>query len=185
MAVGANSYGEVARVQAHVGDLVASRTFVNATSTGQSASIPSLTQVESWIDDRAARLNAELRAAGFTVPVSSATDPEAHAWLRAANSAGAAAIALAGLPADSFAPGVEPTQARGRGEYLDSEYTAVIKVIRGEDGNGRFPATRSRSLTAGLKVGSYQTSTGGDKDPFFTRGQHDFSATRSLIGTTT
>ena len=100
MAVGANSYGTVARVQSRVGDLVDSQAFTTTTK-------PTLAQVEELIDDVASLMNAELRAAGYTVPVAnSGDDVEAFAWLRAANSAGAAASgrALIRSPASHRAP---------------------------------------------------------------------------------
>jgi hypothetical protein len=176
MAVGANSYSSVTDVERLIGDLVVDRDFTSTT-------IPKAIDVEAWIDARAARLNSELKAAGFSVPVTTA-DAEAHGWLKFSNAAGAAAIALSAMPAESIAPNADEIQVRTRGQFLDSEYRAIIDVIRGDEGLGRFPATRDRSLAKGLKVGSYKDADGNVKKPYFERGGFDFMNTRSLVTTT-
>ena len=65
MTVGANSYGTAADVAA-LSDVY---TISNAYTT---ATIPTLAQVEGWIDQVSAIMNASLAAQGFTIPVSQA-----------------------------------------------------------------------------------------------------------------
>lgn len=158
MAVDSNSYGTVARVEARVGDLVASRTFTTGT-------VPTLAQVETFIDDVAARINGELRVHGYTVPVATADDPEAFNWLRAANSAGAAAMVLNSVPGESIdpdAPGGEVTRVRG----LWAEVNAVLKAIK----DGSFPATRTvTSKVMKAYAGSQEDADGNETSPAFTR----------------
>lgn len=164
MAVDANSYGTVARVEARVGDMVEARTFSVST-------VPTLAQVENLIDDTAARVNAELRAQGYTVPVdNSGTDVEAFAWLRAANSAAAAATILNTVPGESLDPDI-PDEIRIRRQGLWGEYMAVIKMIQA----GEFPATRTvTSQVTKAFSGSQEDNDSNPTTPVFTRERTSF-----------
>ena len=132
MAVGANSYGTVAKVAARVGDLVLGRTF----STGTQ---PKLAEVELLIDDVASRINMELRAQGYTVPVAnSGSDIEAYNYLRYANSAGAAALVLNTVPGVVLDPDSEDENMNRR-VSLWAELKAALQYIK----HGDLPATRT------------------------------------------
>ncbi len=159
MAVGANSYGTVAKVQARVGDLVSGRAF----STG---TIPTLAQVEGLIDDVASRINMELRANGYNVPVANSdNDVEAYAYLSYANSAGAAALALNTLPGIVLDPDA-PDDHLNRRQSLWAELNAALKYIK----EGHLPATRNvtTEITKAW-AGSSQDSDGKTREPVFTR----------------
>lgn len=65
MAVSARSYGTAAGVASYVGVYTSSGSF--STST-----LPTLANVESWIDQVSALLNTALAARGFTVPLTQA-----------------------------------------------------------------------------------------------------------------
>jgi len=158
MATDDNTYGTVERVEARVGDLVSGRKFLNTT-------VPTVTEVESLLDDVAARINGELRINGYTVPVATGDDPEAFAWLRAANSAGAAAMVLNSVPGESMEPdATSPEVTRIRG--LWAELNAVLKAIK----DGSFPATRSvTSKVMKAYAGSQEDEDGKETKPAFTR----------------
>ncbi len=159
MAVDTNTYGTVARVQARVGDLVSGRVF----STG---TIPTLAQVEEILDDTAARLNMELRANGYDVPVAnSGDDVEAFNYLRGANSAGAASLVLNMLPGAVLDPD-SPDENTNRRRGLWAEYKAALGYIN----DGSLPATRSiTSETQKAFSGSQEDSDGNETEPAFTR----------------
>jgi len=163
MAVGANTYGTVARVEARVGDLVDSRTFSTLT-------VPTLAQVEALLDDAANQLNAILKRYGYTVPVNSTDDPEAYGWLQAANSAGAAALVLNTVPGESLDPDT-PDPIRVRRQGLWAEMNAVMNAIR----RGEFPATRTvSSHVTKAYAGSQEDDDGNEKEPVFKRGMTDY-----------
>ena len=65
MAIGANSYGSVSGVAAFCTVYTASGSFTTAT-------IPTLANVESMIDQTSALLNTSLAAQGFSVPIAQA-----------------------------------------------------------------------------------------------------------------
>ena len=90
MAIGANSYGTAADVAALVPRYTTAGAFGSATR-------PTLTQVEGWIDSASATLNVILARAGFSVPITQTDAKAACAALvvevvaemsHAANSAG-------------------------------------------------------------------------------------------------
>jgi hypothetical protein len=65
MAIGANSYGSADGVAAYVRGLTAAASFSVST-------IPTLAQVESWLDEVSAIANTGMKAAGFTIPLTQA-----------------------------------------------------------------------------------------------------------------
>ena len=159
MSTADNTYGTVERVEARIGDLVSGRQFGNTTT-------PTRNQVETILDDVAMQLNAELRANGYTVPVpNSGTDVEAFGWLRAANSAGAAAMVLNMLPGGVLDPET-PDENLNRRRGLWAEMNAVLKAIQ----KGDFPATRTvtRELTKAW-AGSQEDEDGNEREPVFKR----------------
>lgn len=66
MAVGANSYGTAADVAA------LTNAYLNASNAYDTTTIPTLVQVEGWIDQVSGVMNAALAGQGFTVPVTQA-----------------------------------------------------------------------------------------------------------------
>jgi hypothetical protein len=63
MTVGTNSYGTAADVAAMTARYTSSGAFVDGTTR------PTLTQVETWIDNASATLNVMLAKAGFSIPI--------------------------------------------------------------------------------------------------------------------
>lgn len=172
IALGANTYATQARIQALVGDLVTSGVFTTLTS-------PTLVEVEAIADDIAAELNSNLELGGYTVPVAVGNDPQAHAWLVAANSAGAAAMVLSTFPGAALDPDAaeETSPVRNRISMLWGRYRACLSAIT----RGRFPATRSVSgFVAKAYAGSQEDSDGNTKSPIFTRSLTDYPGTWSL-----
>ncbi len=159
MTVGANSYGTVAKVQARVGDLVSGRVF----STGTQ---PKLAEVELLIDDVASRINMELRAQGYTVPVTNTgSNVEAYAYLSYANSAGAAALVLKVLPGVVLDPDSEDENMNRR-VSLWAELKAALQYIK----HGDLPATRTvTSEVTKAWAGSQQDNDGNKTAPAFTK----------------
>lgn len=66
MAVGANSYGTAADIQA------LTNAYLNAANAYDTTTIPTLAQVESWIDQISGIVNTALAAQGFSIPVTQA-----------------------------------------------------------------------------------------------------------------
>jgi hypothetical protein len=66
MPVGANSYGSAADVAA------LTNSYLNASNAYDTTTIPTLAQVEGWIDQVSGIMNAALAGQGFTVPVTQA-----------------------------------------------------------------------------------------------------------------
>lgn len=161
-----NTYGTVARVETYIGDLVNGRIFTTET-------VPTLAQIETLLDDAAARLNAVLKRYGYNVPVVIGTDPEAFTWLRAANSAGAAALALNTVPGESLDPET-PDPIRIRRQGLWADLNAVLKAIR----NNELPATRTvTTLVTKAYAGSQKDADGNDTEPIFSRTLTDYPGT--------
>ena len=175
MAVDGNSYGTVAAVESLVGDIpvntVTARTF--STST-----IPTTAQVEAFIDDVADELNSCLSFIGYTTPVVLATDPFAYGLLARANNAGAAAMVLDSVPAESYAVPGDETPARGRKEHFESILRRVLKRITDET----IAATKASGGTrlSDFRIGSEKDSDGETNKPIFTRKKSDFPGSRSL-----
>lgn len=67
MAVGANSYGSAAGVAAYTRAYMAG---AGVAGTYDLNTIPTLPQVEDWIDEVSGIANTGIKAAGFTVPIS-------------------------------------------------------------------------------------------------------------------
>lgn len=66
MTVGANSYGVATDIAA------LTNAYLNASGAYDTSTVPTLTQVEGWIDQVSGIMNTALAGQGFTVPVSQA-----------------------------------------------------------------------------------------------------------------
>ena len=172
MAVGANTYGTVVKVQAYVGDLAVSgnRTFAAGT-------VPTNTEVEAILDEFAAEINVTLEGARYTLETAAdlaTNQPRISDYLIALNSVGAAAAVLTTHPEATAVDDIDQPGG-GRAGALRARYLRGLKMIQ----DGRLSATRS---TIRVKVGSQADSeTGRVKKPIFTRAITDFPSTRSLL----
>ena len=175
MAVDVNSYGTILGVQSLVGDIPLNTTTARTFST---TTVPTLAQVEAYIDDVADELNSCLSDIGYIVPVVSATDPFAFGLLKRANNAGAAAMVLDSVPAESYVTPGDETPARGRKEHFEQILRRVLKRITNET----IAATKASGGTrlGDFTVGSSTDSDGNTKKPIFTRSKTDFPSSRSL-----
>tara|TARA_Y100000310_G_scaffold294449_1_gene324920 strand:- start:79 stop:591 length:513 start_codon:yes stop_codon:yes gene_type:complete len=169
MAVGANTYGSVVGVEGLAGDVVASRDFTGST-------VPTTTQVELYLDQIAARLNAMLKAAGYTVPVVTGDDPEAFTWLAMANNAGASAKVLEMFPGGSYSRN-NPEAMNSRAQSLANEVTTILEAIK----ERTFPATFTTAAFARIYAGSQEDSSGKTKLPVFTRAITDYPSSVSRV----
>jgi hypothetical protein len=164
MTVNANTYAAHGDVEGLVGDIVEGRIF-NPDTT------PSLSQVETELDNAAAELNNVLDAAGYVVPVIMANYPTAFAFLKAANAYGAAAVILATVPSNSYNPDEE---VEGTGETRATTYgnkfKGALKAIR----EHRIRAAMREGRLANVYAGSAQDVDGNEKKPIFTRGQDEY-----------
>jgi hypothetical protein len=176
MAVDSASYGTVAGVEALVGDIPLNTSTARTFST---TTVPTLAQVESFIDDVADELNSSLDFIGYTVPVVTGDDPYAFGFLARGNNCGAAAMVLDSVPAEAYSVPGDEGPAQGRKNHFESILRRVIKAIEEE----RISATRatSGSRLSSLKFGSEKDSDGNTKKPFFTRAMSDFPSSRSLV----
>lgn len=169
MGVSTYTYGTVARVEALVGDIVASRTFTTGTT-------PKLAQVETFLDDTAAEIHAAMAEAGFTPPLATAvaTDaPRASNWLALINSYGACALVLQAMPYE--AQGGEESEApNARLSWFNKRFRDGLKKIL----ESRFLAVLGLSAGAPssdlLKITSWKNADGDIKTPLFKRTTFDY-----------
>jgi hypothetical protein len=164
MAVGANTYGTVARMEALIGDLVDSRAFSTSTT-------PKLAQVEVLLDDVASEINVLLEEGLYAIPVAVADDPVAHAYLVSINSFGAAVLVLGTLPEGSFAE-----EGDGRAATYAKAYSNGLMLIRRQG----LKAARAENRFARTFAGSQEDSDGNKKLPIFKRGRFDYPGSRGL-----
>ena len=164
MTVGANTYAEHEDVERLIGDIVINRTF--ATDT-----VPSLSQVESELDNAAADLNRELDQVGYTVPVNETDYATAFAYLKAANAYGAAAVLLSTVPAETFDPTEEvESTTPTRAQAYANKFKSALKAIR----ENRLRAGRRVRRLANLAAGSAVDAEGNVKEPIFTRREDSY-----------
>ena len=171
MALDSDTYGTVARVERLVGDLVQGRSF-------SLNSIPTLAQVEGFLDDTASELNSALTFAEYTVPVVVGTDTAAFNYLAHGNSCGAAFLVLDALPAEAYTEPGEESPSQGRKQSYERIFWNLIKVIKAE----QIPAekTSGGTILAPFKVGSAMDANGNTTKPIFTRSLTDNPSSRSL-----
>lgn len=168
MALSANTYGTVARVQALVGDIVSGRIFTTGT-------IPTLAQVEVILDDIASEINVELEGARYTLETAAdfaTNQPRVSDFLITLNTRGAAAEVLSTLPNQAVAPAIEG-DALDRATFYHRRYLSGLKRIREKQLNATRSALR-------VKAGGATDSLGNTTKPIFTRDLTDFPGTRSL-----
>ena len=154
MALGANSYGSVAEVEALVKRFTASGSFTTATH-------PTLAHVEGFIDKVSGLVNVLLTELGFSIPISQADAKlaldlfvveEAAALCEAANSAGRFFSEKGG--------------ETGTFKSIQEDIEAFIEAHA--VGFERLGATRGRSVTYGLDY--WDTDDAGDDiEPIFSR----------------
>lgn len=172
MALDANTYGTLIRVQNMIGDIVTDRQFSGSTN-------PSIEKVENALDDIADTINMELKQQDYTVPVTLADDPEAFKFLRFANSAGAAAALLSFQPFEAGPGGFSAGSGdsiTSRRNYLQSVFKKALETIRADE----LPASRATGLFANIVAGSREDDDGNIKQPIFTRDIFDIPGGRSL-----
>jgi hypothetical protein len=170
MAVGSNSYGTAALVQELIRDLLDGGDFTTGTT-------PTLAQVEVWLDDVADEVNHQLRAYGYTVPIAnSGTDVEAFGFVTKCAVAEGAAIVLNMFPGAALDPD-DPQPLRNRLSFLHGQYSRLLKQIE----ELRLSATKTTQRLGRIYSGAEKDDGGNTKASLFSRGMHDFPASRSLI----
>lgn len=156
MAIGANSYGSVAGV--------AVLTPIHATETGTytTRTRPTLTQVETFIDEVSAALNIMLSTVGFTIPIS---DADVTPLLDMFVNQEVASIIEGMKGSGRFGP----TRDRGRPSRFAVIHEDVATFVENYAlGIERQGAARSNPITAGLAFREYDEA--GDKvHPLFQR----------------
>jgi len=169
VALGTYTYGTVARVEALVGDIAASRTFATGTT-------PKLAQVEQFLDDTAAEIHAAMAEAGYTPPLPAtvtADAPRASNWLALINSYGACALVLQSMPYEAQA-GEESDAPNTRLSWFNKRFRDGLKKIL----ESRFLAELGLSITNPssnlLKITSWKNSDGDIKTPLFKRTTFDY-----------
>jgi len=157
MAIGANSYGDTGEIAAICPQ------FVDGTSKiFDTATQPTLLQVESAVDQISAILNSYIATSGFAIPISQAdaklaldifVNHEAAGWVRGVNHSG------------RFGP---TTKSEGQGwiTVLMKEVGEFIDMV--SKGWEELGATRTRASTDG--IGWRDGDESGDEvDPIFSR----------------
>lgn len=173
MAVAATTYGTVAKVEALVGDVVASRTFTSGT-------VPTLAQAESFLDDIASQIHAAMAEGGYTPPtatVLSIDAPRASGWLSLLNVQGACALVLQSLPYEAQAAAL-PDAPPSRGNWFQKRFEDGLEQVR-----GNFLLFLGLSRSGRLDkvfAGAQEDSDGNTKLPLFKRGMDDYPSSRSL-----
>lgn len=171
MAVATNTYSTAARVQRLIRDLVEGGEFSEAT-------VPTLADIETFLDDTALQLNEAIRSAGYTVPVASTGDDvEANGRLVLANTFGACAMALGMFPHEALDP--DNPDSKNRMDYFQSVFDKAIEDIREQ----KLAATRTTDKLGRVFSGSQEDADGNEKLPVFTRKITDYPGSRALTGT--
>jgi len=168
MATSSDSYGNTTGVERLIGDIVVSRSFSTTT-------VPTLLQIELFIDDIGADLNVALSANGYSVPVSTTDNAIVHRWLEGINNFGAAALALGSIPMTAIAPGQEDA-GTNRMEMYQAFFNRAITRIDEK----KVRASRSRGRLAAIMAGSQSDTDGDRKLPLFKRDADNFPSTRTF-----
>ena len=161
MAIGANSYGSVAEVEALTRAYTASGSYTTVTQ-------PTLAQVEKFIDRVSAYLNMCLAKEGFAIPVT-----QADSKLMLDDWATKMASDLCHL-ANNAGPFAQSEETRGAVPSLHEQACTFIgEVASGLEDLGASRSTSS--LTDGM---GYRTTTdSGDAiEPLFSRSNHEWMA---------
>ncbi len=176
MSVGAYTYGTVAKVEALVGDVVASRTFATGT-------VPALARVEAFLDDTASLMRAALAQGGYAIQTKTAltaSAPRAVDWLSLLNVYGACALVLQSLPYEAQSAAL-PDAPPSRGNWFQRRFEDGLERIRKEGFLAVMGLTRTGRYDL-VFAGSQEDSDGDEKQPFFKRGQDDYAGSRTLVG---
>ena len=176
MTVGSYTYGTVAKVEALVADVVASRVFATGT-------VPTLAQVEAFLDDTASQIHATLAEGGYTIPTKTAltaSAPRAADWLSLLNVYGACALVLQTLPYEAQSAAL-PDAPPSRGNWFQKRFEDGLERMR----KGNFLAVMGLTRTGRYDLvfaGSQEDDDGEEKHPFFKRGMDDYVGSRTLVG---
>lgn len=161
MPIEANTYGSVEDVERQIGDIVDDRTFTIDSDI-------TIGQVEATLNRVADMLNAHLLVMEYVVPVNEDNDPEAHGWIKEANSAGASVRILNTMPGQAMDFDQEEAST-SRKESLWAQVKDILSMID----EGRFPTSRNTSRLRFVKPGATGTS-------LFRRGMMDIPGTRNI-----
>jgi hypothetical protein len=156
--VAINTYGTVVGVQALIGDVVINRVFSPTT-------FPTFIQVETFLDYAANRLNASIRANGYTFPVDSIAYPETYGVLKLANEMGAASLVISMSPSETWIAVDSDSPMYNRRRFYDTQFKEVLRIIKDKE---LYSGRSAIGLTA--YAGSQENRvTGDEKFPIFTR----------------
>ena len=173
MTVGSYTYGTVARVQAMIGDLVASRVFATGT-------VPTLVEVETILDDVASEIHATMSENGYPTPTSTTLTtnaPRIAGYLANLNSLGAAAQILFTIPSMAASPTAEDAPS-SRANWFRKRFQEGMESLVG-DYLARLGLARSTSAFR-VFAGSAEDANGNVKKPLFKRGETDYPTSRQL-----
>lgn len=159
MAIGANSYGSVAEVEALVGRYTASGSFTTSTK-------PTASQVETMIDRVSGMVNLLLAEQGFSIPLNTTDSADAKAVCDEFVVQQVVQLCHGANGAGPFAPGSE--QLRGRTAFQIISREASEFIGSHAAGFELLGATRDRNLTYGLQATTTDTD-GDDLVPMFDR----------------
>lgn len=144
-------YGTKAGIERLIGDIVPGRKFGHST-------VPAIAQVQAELDNVAAEINNALDVMGYIVPVVSAVDPHAYAFLKAANEYGAAGRLLGTIPTEAYDPGEQMEDfGQTRAQMYERHLKNALKLIW----EGKLKAARAEAL---LKIRANSV------DPLYKRG---------------
>ena len=175
MAVDPDSYSTVARVETLVGDIPIN---VGDPREFSLTTLPTIAQVEAFIDNVAAEINNTLAHVGYVNHILVGDDKAAFNYIRYANDCGAALQVLDMMPMEAYQGIQDSNQVTGRRGHFQNVYLAALRAIRDE----KLSATRlsGASRLGDLRIGSELNSDGETKLPMFKRGGTDNPSSRSL-----
>jgi hypothetical protein len=143
--------------------------------------VPTVTDVESELDNVAAEINAELEAFGYTVPINATDYPTARALAKAANEYGAAARILSTMPQGSYNP---DEQMEDTGENRPNQYEKLLNRFLKRIREKRLKAGRAYGRLHRVFAGASKNDDGADKKPLFTRDMDSYPGTRDFTDET-
>ena len=158
-ALGANSYGTVAKVAALTPRWTSSGSFGATTR-------PTEPQVANWVDEVSAILNACLAGAGFSIPI---TQADGLLFLANFVTVHVGALCDAANGAGAYVPG-DNNNLRGRTAFEIIYKAACVFIATHADGLEKLGASRTYSMTDGLACRTTDES-GGTIFPMFGRKQ--------------
>lgn len=154
MPLSSDSYGSVDGVHAYVGYM-----------TFDAPNYPTTEQVETWINEQSARLNAWLARNGYSIPITSAVSTRAVTILAMYANQGAAGLAELSMRS----AGYSATDEDKRENRLLAEFAkAEAFIASGALGALGVGIVRAQAPFYGLSSGG-RTATGQSLRPIFTR----------------